>query len=252
MPHQEEVLVRNKSGSTDAMHIGWLLIASSLVWLIPILLLGVTLGDYDRQITKYAETHQGQLPPPVERANLYASTLSYLRGPGVTAEVLAVLPLVVVAVSVYYLFGATHGSNTSIFRTGALVSALGALAFWLFWTYLGLGLMLGDPAHLPPFVSDPVLNARPNGSPILFMAGLFAVLTVIAVALSLCRSKLLPRTGLIVGVLGMVMLVAIVITRFSVIPFVPHVLLLPLGIGLVRRGMPEGGGAAAMQAGRAG
>jgi hypothetical protein len=85
----------------------------------------------------------------VERANLYASTLSYLRGPGVTAEVLAALPLVVVAVSVYYLFGATRGSNTSIFRTGALVSALGALAFWLFWTYLGLGLMLGDLAHLP-------------------------------------------------------------------------------------------------------
>src|SRR5215467_8336835 len=128
------------------------------------------------------------MPPPMERANLYASTLSYLRGPGVTAELLAVLPLVVVAVGVLYLFSATRGGNTGIFRTVALVSALGALAFWLFWTYLGLGLILGDPAHLPPFVADPVLNARPNGSPVLFLAGLFAVLTVIAVALSLFSS----------------------------------------------------------------
>jgi hypothetical protein len=169
---------------------------------------------------------------------MHPSSLSYLRWPGVTAELLGVLPLVVVTVGAYYLFDTMRSTNTSALSTTALVTAFGALAFWIFWTYLGMGLILGDPAHLPPFVGDPVLNARPNGSPVLFMAGLFAVLTVIAIALSLVRSKLLSRTRLIVGVLGIVILVAIVILRLSLPPFVPHILLLPIGIGLVLRRTP--------------
>lgn len=229
----------NNNSSKNIMRIGWLLVASSLVWLIPILLLSFTLGDYDRQINNYSEAHQGQMPPPVQRANMYASNLSYLRGPGVAAELLGVLPLVLAAVGAYYLFGTMWGTNTAILGTTTLVSAFGALAFWVIWTYFGMGLILGDPAHLPPFVGDPLLNARPNGSPILFMTGFFAVLSVIAIALSLFRSRLLSRAGFIVGVLGIVILVIIVILRLSLPPLVPHILLLPLGIGLVRHRTPS-------------
>jgi hypothetical protein len=76
--HEEEILVRDNNSSKDVTRIGWLLAAAPLVWLIPILLLGFTLGDYNRQIDNYAEAHQGRMPLPMERASMYASIQSLI------------------------------------------------------------------------------------------------------------------------------------------------------------------------------
>lgn len=118
---------------------------------------------------------------------------------------------------------------------GALVCAAGAAVVWLFLVYLNIGL-IADVAQLPPFIADQQVSTVGAliGRPFQRMAGALWCLSAALTGFGLFTTRLLRRTGLIVGGLNALVFAAITFGP-GFPPIVALILIIPLGIGLVRQ-----------------
>ena len=118
---------------------------------------------------------------------------------------------------------------------GALFCAAGAAVVWLVVVYLNIGL-IADAAQLPPFVAEQQVSTVGAliGRPFQRLAGALWCLSAALTGLGLFTTRLLRRTGLIVGVLNALVFAAIAFGP-GFPPIVALILMIPLGIGLVRQ-----------------
>ena len=121
------------------------------------------------------------------------------------------------------------------FALGALICAAGAAVVWLVVVYLNIGL-IADAAQLPPFVADQQVSTVGAliGHPLQRLAGTLWCLSAALTGFGLFTTRLLRRTGLIVGVLNALVFGAITVGP-GFPPIVALILMIPLGIGLVRQ-----------------
>ncbi|MDQ5852101.1 MAG: hypothetical protein M3380_08535 [Chloroflexota bacterium] len=117
----------------------------------------------------------------------------------------------------------------------ALICAAAAAVVWLFLVYLNIGL-IADPAQLPPFVAEQQVSTVGAliGRPFQRLAGALWCLSAALAGLGLFTTRLLRRTGLIVGILNALVFAAIAFGP-GFPPIVALILMIPLGIGLVRQ-----------------
>ena len=118
---------------------------------------------------------------------------------------------------------------------GALICAVGAAVVWLVVVYLNIGL-IADAAHLPPFVAEQQVSTVGAliGRPFQRLAGALWCLSATLAGLGLFTTRVLRRTGLIIGVLHALVFAAIAFGP-GFPPIVALILMIPLGIGLVRQ-----------------
>lgn len=101
---------------------------------------------------------------------------------------------------------------------------------WNMASYFGF--LASDPAQLPGWVA--ITSDGTTGIPVLnTVAWALNALSVVVLGFALWRARVTPRTGLVVGIVGAVVLVAVVALDF-VQPMTTAALLFALGIALLR------------------
>lgn len=196
----------------------WLLIATFFLWVVTFLSLAPLLGS-------------GGPPPTPQTA---AEAVQQYAGKGVETLVVNALGIVATLVGIIPLVRLgrqMRASGANPLATLGPIAAIVAMALLVFHCYLRASLPFVTPPNYPPLVDRVELYAT---NPLSDTAMIVWTVALVLTAVNLARLGILKRTGWAVAAVGTILAVLMMIASFGV-PFVPALLSVPLGIGLLRR-----------------
>jgi hypothetical protein len=195
----------------------WLLIATFLLWVVTFLSIVTLLGDGP--------------PPPPQTAAEAVQQIDAVRVANLLGIALANVAMLAGVVPLIRLGQQLRSSRASTLATLGLLAAIVAIALLVFHSYLRGGLSFAYPPNYPPLVDRVELYAT---NPISDMAMIVWTIAVVALSACLARLAILRRTGWVVSAVGIILALLMIGIGFG-IPFVPALLSMALGVGLLRR-----------------
>jgi len=200
---------------------GWLIIASLIILIASVVAFGsdaVRTPEFNQlstvvQVAEYAFQHS---------TNWVGLNLGLLLGAGLTYAGLILIAIALLA------------TRSRVWAIAGLISLIGSFAFFVFSTYLLIGLAAG-PNNLPPLVAIQTVSKERAviGTIYEHVSGLLATLGLTIVGIGLFVSHTLRRTGLVIAVLAFILTVIGVFFGAVAGPVV--ILSLPIAIGLLRQ-----------------
>lgn len=196
----------------------WLLIATFFLWVVTFLSLAPSLGPNG--------------PPPTPQTA--AEAVQQYQGKGVglivvnTLGIIATLAGIIPLVRLGRQMRTSGASKLSMVGPIAAIAAMGLL---LFHTYLRASLSFVIPPNYPPLVDRVELYAT---NPFSTWAMIVWTVALVFTGASLARFGILKRAGWIVALVGTIVVGLMVVINFG-IPFVPALLSVALGVGLLLR-----------------
>jgi hypothetical protein len=197
----------------------WLLIATFFLWVVTFLSLAPNLGSGG--------------PPPVPQAA--AEAVRQYEGKGVGNLVVVALGAVAMLVGIIPLVSLGRqiraSGATPFAATLGPITAIVAMSLLVFHSYLRASLPFVSPPNFPPLLDRVELYAT---NPISTIAMIVWTIALVFTGINLARFGILKRTGWTLAAVGTALAVLMVVGNFG-IPFVPALLSVPLGVGLLRR-----------------
>jgi hypothetical protein len=198
---------------------GWLIIASVVILIVSVVAFGsdaVRTPEFNQlstvvQVAEYASQHS---------TNWVGLNLGLLLGAGLTYAGLILIATALLA------------TKSRVWAIAGLISLIGSFAFFVFSTYLLIGLAAG-PNNLPPLVAIQTVSKERAviGTIYEHVSGLSATLGLALVSIGLFVSQTLKRTGLVIAILAFALTVIGVFFGAVAGPVV--ILSLPIAIGLL-------------------
>jgi hypothetical protein len=196
----------------------WLLVITFFLWVVTFLSLAPNLGAGG--------------PPPIPQTAAEAVQQYEGKGGGnLVVVALGAIAMLTGIIPLIRLGLQMRASGGNPFATLGLIAAIAAMGLLVFHSYLRASLPFVVPPNFPPLLDRVELYAT---NPISTIAMIVWTIALVFTGIYLARLGILKRTGWTVAAVGTILAVLMVVANFG-IPFVPALLSVSLGVGLLRR-----------------